>query len=48
MLPISFNVNPCGKVGPIINKAEMYCELTLPGNDNSLLCSFAPVMQSGG
>ena len=39
MSPVNVIFNPFSNVGPIINKAEMYCELTFPGRVMWLLVS---------
>ena len=45
---VKLKVNPFSKDGPIINSAEMYCELTLPGRLIWFFCKVVPWMRSGG
>ena len=48
MFPVKRRVRPWGNTGPIINRAEMYCELTLPAKDTSRPSRRVPVMRKGG
>ena len=46
--PVSVSFSPFFRTGPIISRAEMYCELTFPGKVTSLFTSLRPVIRSGG
>ena len=46
--PVSVSFSPLVSAGPIISKAEIYCELTFPGKVTSLFTSLRPTMRNGG
>jgi len=46
--PVSFNSRPFSKTGPIINKADIYCELTFPGISRIPPCNALPFIRNGG
>ena len=48
MFPVSSICSPCGNVGAIISNADMYCELTSPGNEMEPPCNGFPDIRSGG
>lgn len=48
MSPVSCIFSPVVSVGPIMSRAEMYCELTFPGRVIVPPCILAGVMLSGG
>ena len=48
ILPTSFSFKPFSNVGPIINNAEIYCELTLPVISTYPPFSSLPLIRIGG
>ena len=46
--PVKCNVSPSFSTGPIINKADMYWELTFPFSEIAFPFSSAPLMRRGG
>ena len=46
--PVRFSLNPFFRIGPIISKADMYCELTFPARLISSPVNIVPVIRKGG